>query len=530
MFEKCKEHQEKHLNGRKAITFDDNGVPRISHELLEHVIEQILPRSEVYTIMILKLTIIILFLVLTFSSILIYEKSSLNESTKALAVLMTGLLPKVFEVFSEGSSYWNLVETENACRIEKIVKDFLSQTQGDIKSNIEDIPVTTKHSHHFISSSVEEESNPSHMRRKTRIIMPSDDDDKDVSLEILREGREFTLSRRQLSQLNTPRTNSSLSNYLLMPNKKPNADPLKMNEIPPESTIERCEKELLSQKNSVAYFKSYGSFDLAGIRLMKKLVWLHEIKSKVAFETTWLQLAFKYHSLEDRKKVEVALLDSVVNGRPFKIGHFQCNISAFELSTLCGEGYLCDETITFMVNLYCARANESKGKAAFFVLDPLLVEGDSQFEAILRNAFLDINIKEVEAFFWPYYMRTKKHWGLCVFWLAEATIRFDDGLHCPISNELKKWCNQILDTLHHITGETTLCSSAWSFARFKEPMPDQIVHEKQEHGTGSCGVGVILAARDLIHGIPFVWTFKNAMYHRAAIMLDIVNFAQSSMA
>ncbi|XP_028519586.1 uncharacterized protein LOC114576691 [Exaiptasia diaphana] len=133
-FDKCKEYQEK--ENRQVIIVDNEGVPRINQlsVLFQKVVDKILPFSKTYTIMFVKIAIIGSFLFLTYFSILVYGKTSLNDVTKTLAVSLAGLIPKLIEIFRSGNSK-DIIDRENAYKIEKIVQEFFDSEQGDQGSN-----------------------------------------------------------------------------------------------------------------------------------------------------------------------------------------------------------------------------------------------------------------------------------------------------------------------------------------------------------------------------------------------------------
>ena len=55
-------------------------------------------------------------------------------------------------------------------------------------------------------------------------------------------------------------------------------------------------------------------------------------------------------------------------------------------------------------------------------------------------------------------------------------------------------------------------------------MPDQPC-SNSETGSGSCGVGVICATRDICNGNDdsFTWTYQEAPQLRAQLMIELIN-------
>lgn len=120
--EKCKEYQKEHPNGKKALTFDEEGDPRISSELFQIIVEKIAPLGYVYKKLFCKLALSVCFLLLMYYAILIMESSTLNNTTKNIAFFLSGLIPKFIEMF--GKKYGEDFEIRNECRVERIVKDY----------------------------------------------------------------------------------------------------------------------------------------------------------------------------------------------------------------------------------------------------------------------------------------------------------------------------------------------------------------------------------------------------------------------
>ena len=98
---------------------------------------------------------------------------------------------------------------------------------------------------------------------------------------------------------------------------------------------------------------------------------------------------------------------------------------------------------------------------------------------------------------------------------------FDDGYHCQISRDLQDRTNIILSMIHENTKLVKSKQCDWKeIQRFKVPMPD---HPKV--GSGSCGVAVICAVRDICCGNDdhFTWTYQDTSYLRAQLMIELVN-------
>ena len=124
-------------------------------------------------------------------------------------------------------------------------------------------------------------------------------------------------------------------------------------------------------------------------------------------------------------------------------------------------------------------------------------------------------MNEVEVMFLPVHMPLQHHWGLAIFSVTEQTVFFDDGYHCPVSEDLQSRTTSILSIIFEYTKLIKFQQCRWNaIQRFKVPMPDQ-----PETGSGSCGVAVICAVRDICNGHDdsFTWTYQDVPQLRCSI-------------
>lgn len=121
----------------------------------------------------------------------------------------------------------------------------------------------------------------------------------------------------------------------------------------------------------------------------------------------------------------------------------------------------------------------------------------------------------------------ESHWGLAVFSVSEKTVYFDDGFHCPIPGELTRNSTEILRIMNETTNNVIYNPITWKGVTcFKVPMPNQPrQYVKGKHGSGSCGVAVICAARDFCNGLfdNFSWTYEDAPRLHAQLMVEILD-------
>lgn len=128
----------------------------------------------------------------------------------------------------------------------------------------------------------------------------------------------------------------------------------------------------------------------------------------------------------------------------------------------------------------------------------------------------------VENMFLPVHMDSC-HWGLAIFSIKNQTVFFDDGYNCSIPEELKHNATKIIQIIFQRTGNDKFNPSGWcDIERFTVPLPDQ---PSVATGSGSCGVAVICAIRDICNGITesFSWTYQDAPNLRAELMLELLD-------
>ena len=56
-----------------------------------------------------------------------------------------------------------------------------------------------------------------------------------------------------------------------------------------------------------------------------------------------------------------------------------------------------------------------------------------------------VDMSKVRTLFLPMHLHGC-HWGLAIFFLKEHEVQFDDGYHCPITNEIENTIKGILRT------------------------------------------------------------------------------------
>ena len=354
--------------------------------------------------------------------------------------------------------------------------------------------------------------------------------------DIKRRDDNFATPRRKLAEAELPIVDVGIQTYNIKPiisedNLKPQ-DPLTVDRVPPMSVLNQSMKALREVTNKktrnrrhedVVEYPLYGCFTLEGLRILTRYDKIRNLARQVPEEIRWMATAFEGLPERDRKLVAEALLDRWNTSGSVLVDYKGYKITSQDLSVLCCERYLNDEVMNLLIMKYCEEANERHQEEAFTMLPSYVtsVFGTNSIHHLCAS----VDMSKVDTVFLPTHLHGC-HWGLTIFYVKEHEVQFDDGYHCPITNELEDTITGILKTFHQATGLQCFESSSWSRTqRFRIPMPDQPpVTATSRNGTGSCGVGVLCCVRDICNGcsLAFTWNFDDAPQLRAQLMVELL--------
>lgn len=344
--------------------------------------------------------------------------------------------------------------------------------------------------------------------------------------DLLRSDDNFRTPRRILAEAHIPPVDITLDVPFVTKEKEIFTDPLTLSSIPPKSRIQDALNSLrnkIERQKFAMCIDGFGSFSMKGLLTLMRYHRMKELKDEVQAELKWVGDTFNTYPKEDRDMVVKALLDRWNLDGTFVAKSLDYFITSQELSRLCGERYLSDEMIHFFIQVHCHKANMAISRDKFVLLPSFVTARDVQTNILSRVCRI-YNIKETEVLFLPVHI-SECHWGLAVFYVEEQTVRYDDGLHLPLSEANIKSCRNTLNTLLKLSGRTEFDPKKWKFERFDNPMPDQPTKRNAtvQRGHGSCGVGVVCCVIDLCNGkTNFQWSFNEAHHLRANLMIDIV--------
>ena len=356
--------------------------------------------------------------------------------------------------------------------------------------------------------------------------------------DLLRGTDELETSREELQQVHLPLTNANFAAFdiVSLSQNQECLNPLELSQIPPLRIVNASEKALRQAhndnvSNAAVLIGGLGVFDRESLTIIRQYHRLKDIQKDIVFERDWIKDAFIKESEANRKMVESAFFNNQCGQKKFIVSRKGSRVNSQVLSTFCGERYLSDESINILLDHYCSKANEFERKTSFVALPAHLSNtrtADAVRAATIRRRFLNIDMNEVEYIFVPIHLQDLMHWGLGVICLNENVVNYDDGFHLPKSTNLVKVCNQIIQVLKEMPHSKIKgpASQPFHFERLNPPMPSQNLGPYQKHGQGSCGVAVILCARDLCERRKdFNWSFNESHFHRAELMVELAKLA-----
>lgn len=138
--------------------------------------------------------------------------------------------------------------------------------------------------------------------------------------------------------------------------------------------------------------------------------------------------------------------------------------------------------------------------------------------------------EELDVILCPLHMN-ESHWGLIVIDLLNGRLLFDDGYKLQTNASVLPNIKYVLDIFQRIRpAATCFQNSFWNSINQFEcfGMPSQHGCTRAGQGTGSCGEGVILAARDFLHkGVEevvyqFGWSYTEMRPLRKQLMIQIL--------
>ncbi len=311
-------------------------------------------------------------------------------------------------------------------------------------------------------------------------------------------------------------------------------DPFNLAQRPCESVVDRAEKLLRDERRkgnhpSGIVIQSFGQFSEAGLRVIRWFCTVAETKCKVAAEARWLPMV-------KCKPMELTLLQDVLWNQPqtntiLRFDHKSIDVISF--CDLAEERYIDGFIIDVSIGKHLEESTLLGREGTLYFPTEFfqwMRARDRAFkvEKLKARASRLTVLADLQQILLPVFMTN--HWGLIYVDLSGKLLYFDDGLTSLVPSTALPCVKEALDLLlelcpHHLSLQTKFWHSLQCFRRFG--MPSQVPVDNRMIGVGSCGIGVIMAARDFIrNGSATVnninWRYCDMDIHRRDLMLQIL--------
>lgn len=318
------------------------------------------------------------------------------------------------------------------------------------------------------------------------------------------------------------------------------SDPLSLKERPAERLVDEAEKAFRSDPHShqspaAVSIGNVGTFSRDGISVLRKFCEISSLKLSVVSEQRWLTENHDGLSVDQISCIKEVLWDRRTGESILRAGRKSLDVSSF--STLVGERYVDNFVIDVTIWHYLQECLNQGSLTRALCLpsethtwlgtnSPCFIQ--RKLEQVMSNS----RREELDVILCPLHMN-ESHWGLIVIDLLNGRLLFDDGYKLQPDASVLPNIKYVLDIFQRIRpAATCFQNSFWNsinqFERFG--MPSQHGCARAGQDTGSCGVGVILAARDFLHkGVEevvyqFGWSYTEMRPLRKQLMIQILKW------
>jgi hypothetical protein len=276
------------------------------------------------------------------------------------------------------------------------------------------------------------------------------------------------------------------------------------------------------------FIQGFGSFSIQGLSIFKKMSFISESKMKVSAsaESRWMA-SNDYFSFSDKELIMKALWHTTSN-KPILQFQRKC-IDPMNYCEIIGERYIDNFVIDICIGKYLEEANKQGYGNTLYLPTELfcwMTSDDKAFKYQKLSERLSLMATNFTQILMPVHFENASHWGLVYVDLINNQIMFDDGMKFYISQHKHSKLQEALDILSELCPSNDLLQTKfWPELTVRKcGMPRQIGSGLV--GGGSCGVGVILAARDFIfHGSSAVhnikWKYSEMYSHRSDLLIKI---------
>ena len=351
-----------------------------------------------------------------------------------------------------------------------------------------------------------------------------------------------SLTRKQLGTTDVPKVTATpicSSDIRRVFGAYSEKDPLTLNERPPEQVVSDAGKALRMKQNDLkptgVQIGNLGTFSNDGIAILKKFCEISSLRASIRSEDRWLMVTTDGLSANEVRSIEQVLWHQRIGETILKAGQKSVDVGSF--STLVGERYLDNFVIDVAILHYLGDGQKEVGTKALYLPCETHTWLNTNDELFIKQKFRGLlgtsRENEFDLILLPLHMN-ETHWGLIVIDLLGRRLLFDDGFKLQPASSVLPTIKYILDVFQQLMlSAPCFNNSFWSSINALERfgMPSQHNCGLTGQGTGSCGVGVILAARDFIFkGVngtvtQFVWQYTEMRHLRKKLMIQIIKWA-----
>ena len=259
-----------------------------------------------------------------------------------------------------------------------------------------------------------------------------------------------------------------------------------------------------------------GTFSKSSVQMFQSMCKLSWDAGKICKEQEWLSQT----SLLDLTNVKAFLLNAKPHDEVLRQGQFIMDVSDY--STLACERYLNG----FTIDALCLKLLDENKPTKVVYLPTFsqmwAKQGTEYFRYKVSNFFSHCTAEDATCILPPVHFENEQHWGLLCLDASSTTVFFDDGLKISPPSEILTVIKNMLIGLKDLSGSDQYNYDNWSQCL---PLPRMGMPTQPASGEGaaSCGVGVILAIKDIIESgesCPiFNWCFTNMAHLRKELMI-----------
>lgn len=351
-----------------------------------------------------------------------------------------------------------------------------------------------------------------------------------------------SLTRKQLGTIDVPKVTATpihSSDITRVFGAYSEKDPLSLNERPPEQVVSDAEKALRMKQNNLkptgVQIGNLGTFSSNGISILRKFCDISSLRASIRSEERWLMATTDGLTANEVRSIEQVLWHQRIGETMLRAGQKSVDVGSF--STLVGERYLDNFVIDVAILHYLWDGQKQVGTKALYLPCETHTWLKTKDELFIKQKFQGVlgtsRGSEFDLILLPLHMN-EIHWGLIVIDLLGRKLLFDDGFKLQPASSVLPTIKYILDVFQQLMlGAPCFNSFFWSSINVLERfgMPSQHNCDMTGQGNGSCGVGVILAARDFIFkGVngtvnQFGWQYTEMRHLRKKLMIQIIKWA-----